>query len=90
MTANSVVKSTRNETLATLVKLRRRHLSKKRLKKTMANILQDTGSHGRDSNHTPLPYRFASLGIVTSVPHLPLIRLNFSLTTKEAAEIRVL
>ena len=56
----------------------------------MANILQDTGSQGRDSNHTPPQCKSAALRTVTSAPHLPLIQLKFALTTKEEeAEIRV-
>jgi len=84
MIANKGVKSTRNETQE-----RERERKEKKLKKSGANILQDTGSHGRDSKHTPPQYKSAALRTVTSVPHLPFIQLNFALTTQKAAEIRV-
>jgi len=38
---------------------------------------------------TPLPNMSTALRTVTSVPHLPLIQMNFALTTQKVAEIRL-
>ena len=89
MIANKGVKSTRNETLATLLKLRRRHMEEKKNwrkpRQTFSRILEVTV----EIQNTPLPNMSAALRSDTSVPYLTFIQLNFALTPQKAAEIRV-